>query len=508
MSEGIRIAIVEDDAGLNELIRRRLVREGHTCFCFQKATEAITWFAHNTADLMILDLVLPDYSGEELISALQRNGVSIPFIVATGKGSETVAVRLLKQGARDYLVKNSEFLEALPSTIEMVWREFQLESLLSKAREKIRVQNATLSAINDFSPDAILSVDPLDKILSFNDPLLKAWDLSPDDMKSEASVVFRKIALKLPDPEEFIAKISSLSSSFKGLVAEELHTDGRFYELYSAPIVPGPDGVQEPGGRIWFFHDYTLHKLAQEQMRQAKIEAENNAKLRSRFFAVISHDVKTPLNSINGFASLLADTKLDSSQQDFVSIIKSSCAHLLVLINDILDLTKIEHGAMELHYQDVCLREILNDCLATFLPTAKDTGLELLCEIADDAPQHFTGDHLRLRQIFINLLGNAMKFTHKGSVSIRCRRDPSKQNFLLFQVADTGIGISKEIQKFLFEPFTQADPSIAQQYGGSGLGLAISRQLVEKMGGTLSLESEPGKGSTFSFSIPASPIRS
>ncbi len=503
MTEPIRIAVVEDDDGLNELIRRRLEREGHRCFQLKKASEALDWFASNKADLMILDLVLPDASGDQLVSALQSKGVSIPFIVATGQGSETMAVKMLKQGARDYLVKNSGFLDALPTTVEMVWREVQLESLLAKARDRIRVQNATLSAINDFAPDGILAVDPEGKVLSFNTPLLSAFGLSEKDMEKGAKSIFSLIAAKTADPGSFLSTVASIAPSFKGLAISEIQSGQKFFELFCSPI-SYPDSPVECGGRIWFFHDFTLHKKAEEQMLCAKLEAENNTRMRSRFFAIVSHDVKTPLNSVNGFASLLETTELDGRQKEFVSVIKSSCAHLLVLINDILDLTRIEHGSMDLHYQELSPKELVNDCVNTFVPASNESGVPIKIEIGEGLPETIVGDLVRLRQVLTNILGNAMKFTRKGCVTVRCHPD-ARSLFIDFEVSDTGIGIAKDVQKFLFEPFAQANSSIAQRFGGSGLGLAISKQLVEKMGGKLFLESEEGQGATFRFSVPVNP---
>jgi len=494
MSESIKIAIVEDDEALCDLMARRLGREGHNCVKLRSAAEALAWLSENAADLLLLDLKLPDASGEELVSALQAKGISIPFIVATGQGSETTAVRLLKQGARDYLVKNSSMLESLPSTIEMVWREIQLENLLAKARERIRLQNATLSTINAFEPDGILAVWADGSIASCNSSLLSAWKLEEKDVEKGAMHVLSAIASKTASPGGFMKAVLDVKADFKGIVLDEIRSDDRYFELFSSPM--------EQDGRIWFIHDFTLHKRAEEKLLAAKAETEANALARSRFFAVVSHDVRTPLNSISGFVSLLESTEMTDTQRDCASVIKSSCEHLLVLINDILDLSRIEHGAIELCLESTSPAHILEECLETFIPASTESGVKLQKEISPDAPQTINADPLRLRQVLINLMGNAMKFTRRGAVTAICRPTPNKQGFIEFQIRDTGIGISKEVQRFLFEPFVQASAEITKQYGGSGLGLAISKQLIERMGGTLSLESEPGKGSTFTFSIP------
>ncbi len=495
MNESLKILILEDDAGLNELIRRRLAREGHECFCFQRAEGVLKWLSENSADMIILDLMLPDYSGEELISILKRNNISIPFIVATGQGSEAMAVKLLKKGAKDYLVKNSNFLDALPAAIEMVWREIQLESLLDKARQQISIQNATLSAVFEFSPQGILVMDNMGKILSVNNSLL-AFSGGKGNFKSGLEF-FRHIAGQIENGDEFIKKVTEISDDAKGLIIENLSFLNKSFDVFSSPMFG--ENI-ENCGRIWYFRDITIHKKARRAMELAKIEAEKNAEMKSKFFALVSHDVKTPLGAIKGFVELLDQTTLDSTQREYTDIIKSSSEHLICLIDDILDLTRIEHGEIEFNFQAFSIRDLLKSCLDTFAPKSKESGVELLLETDENVPEIVYCDLHRAKQIILNLVGNAMKFTHEGSVTLKCSAQDEKT--LLIQVADTGIGINEEAQKHIFAPFLQAGAKVRDEYGGYGLGLAIAKQLVEKFGGQMSLTSTAGKGSVFSFTLP------
>ncbi len=498
----LKIVIVEDDSGLNELIKRRLVREKYQCVQFYRAADALAWLSSNSADLMLLDMVLPDSSGEDLIYKMESNSISIPFIIATGQGSESLAVKMLKRGARDYLVKNSEFLDVLPSTVEKIWREVQIEKLLARAREQIVLQNATLSAVNDYSPDGILSVDSYDKILSYNAALLRIWKLTESRMDSfNGSDFINHASSALPPEAEFSKTVASLASDSKGLIFKELAVGSNYYEVYISPVRTDHGDIS---GRIWFFRDITAHKKALDVLEEARIEAENNARMRSRFFAVVSHDIKTPLNSIGGFLSLLKDSKLDETQKEYVDIAKAASSHLLMLVNDILDFTRLEHGNIEFNYADLEVFELVHDCISPFIPASQESGTNLTFEILPSVQPVISGDSLRLRQILMNLVGNAMKFTRKGSVKLTCKPDPDSKSMLLFEVADTGIGIKKEVAKFLFTPFSQADATISAKYGGSGLGLAISRQLAERMGGYIDFDSEEGKGSTFRLHIPVS----
>lgn len=496
MNEHLKIAVLEDDSGLNELIRRRLTREKHECFAFYKAQELIDWLKNNTVDLIVTDLVLPDHSGEELISYLKDSNINIPFIVATGQGSESTAVKLLKKGARDYLVKNSEFLDTLPTSVDMVWREIQLENLLEKARAQIYLQNETLSAVYEYSPNGILVLDSNDGVTSFNTQLAGMWKLSIDDNFETGKDFFRIIAAKIQDGEKLLDSVAGVSPTKKGLVADNISFADKNFELYSNPLLTEEKSM----GRIWYFLDVTMHKKAMEAMEKAKLEAENNIKLRSRFFAIISHDIKAPLGAIKGFLDLLMTTNLDEKQKEYLDVIKGSEEHLLTLINDILDLSKIEHGAMDFHVQMLSIRELFETSMHTFELPAKEKGIQLLVEVDPALPEFMNGDLVRLKQIVFNITGNAVKFTRTGHVKISCL--PEDKDFMLIKISDTGIGIEKSAQDAIFYPFAQADASITTKYGGTGLGLAVAKQLVEKMGGELTLESETGKGSCFTFTIP------
>jgi signal transduction histidine kinase/DNA-binding response OmpR family regulator/HPt (histidine-containing phosphotransfer) domain-containing protein len=249
-------------------------------------------------------------------------------------------------------------------------------------------------------------------------------------------------------------------------------------------------------------------RKAREELVAAKNAAEAASKAKSQFLANMSHEIRTPMNGILGMAELLAETSLTARQKNFSDAILHSGEHLLTTINDVLDFSKIEAGRVELESLDFDLREALERTVDLFVEHAGRKGVELALDAPPDLPSRVRGDPGRLRQILMNLVGNAVKFTEHGEVVVRVsvtRRDPDRASFR-FEVSDTGIGISDEHQTRLFESFMQADPSMTRRYGGSGLGLAITRELVRLMGGTICLKSAMGKGSTFWFEIPLDTI--
>jgi len=305
-------------------------------------------------------------------------------------------------------------------------------------------------------------------------------------------------------PKEFFGELwrtIKSGQSWKGKIKNRAKDGTLFWS--DTTIVPFCNTQGKPFQYIAIRTDITSLKRIEEELRRAKDIAEQASRAKSEFLANMSHEIRTPLNGIMGMTDLALETELSREQREYLETVKTSSDTLLTVINDILDFSKIEAGKIDLEVTDFDLRDTLETTLKTLAVRADEKGLELLCEVAPEVPEVVRGDVTRLRQVVINLVGNAIKFTNQGEVAVQVQVEAGEGRDLAlrFTVSDTGIGIAKDKREKIFDPFAQADTSTTRKYGGTGLGLTISVRLVRMMGGKIWMESEEGRGSRFHFTV-------
>lgn len=376
-----------------------------------------------------------------------------------------------------------------------------------RADNELHWKTAFLEALVDSAHDGILVVNAEGRRILQNQRMNDILQIPPDvDESADHNLQIRFIAPRTKKPQEFGEKVTYLYSHPDQVSRDEVEfLDGTVFDRYSAPV---RDAAGVYYGRIWIFHDVTTERTresalagALEHEKELSEKARAGERAKGEFLAVMSHEIRTPLNGILGSAELLARSVLNEEARSYVRTISASGEALLTTLDDVLDFSRLEAGRMELEKTIFSPQELIDSVRLMLFPLA--TEKELLLTISVDAavPRFVEGDAPHIRQILINLVGNALKFTKEGCVMIGVRpgREPEHVDFV---VSDTGAGIAPEMLEKIFQPFTQADSSLARRHGGVGLGLAISHRLAVLMRGTLTVRSKVGEGTEFTLSLP------
>jgi two-component system, sensor histidine kinase and response regulator len=415
----------------------------------------------------------------------------------TAKGDLAHALSISSLGTASIIIATFMVL-GLAVLTALIDRRFSAQTLELESGEK------RFRQILETSFDSFVGMDSRGKIVNWNAQAERAFGRSHADVEglslSEVIIPFRF-------REAFAQEIGQLIPS------DQSSSVNKRFEITAARL----DGSEIPveitisvmphnGSRHFavFVRDLSERKRFEHELHEAKELAESANRSKSDFLANMSHEIRTPMNGIIGMTDLALETQLTQEQREFLGMVKSSADSLLSLLNDILDFSKIEAGKLDFETIDFMLRDMLDDTIKILGFRAQQKGLELACHVLPKVPDGLLGDPTRIRQILVNLVGNAIKFTSEGEVVIEVdvQQESEHEVILLFSVRDTGMGIPLEKQHTIFQAFTQADSSMTRKYGGTGLGLAISARLVNLMGGRIWVDSESGRGSNFRFQLP------
>jgi PAS domain S-box-containing protein len=427
-------------------------------------------------------------------------------LLAQGEGSSSIEAKVpVATGGFNYFIINKSVLKRSDGTVIGLVGTLTDVTAIKRAEAELRDQGKLMRDLIDGIPIPIYLKDAECRYVEVNPAFVSHSGLSVEQTIGHTALE----VIPTERSRHYDAQDRELLARGEGsstIDAEVPRSDGVHHYVMNKSVLRHSDGSIR--GLVGTITDITPIKRIEADLRASREEALQAAQAKSAFLATMSHEIRTPLNGVIGMTGLLLDTRLTSEQRDYVDTIRVSGDALLAVINDILDYSKIESGRMDLEDEPIEIARVIEESLDILSERARSKGLELLYQVDETVPGWVFGDMTRMRQVVVNLVGNAVKFTETGEVvvSVAARAtgagDPME---LEFRVRDTGIGIAPEKLETLFQAFTQADPSTTRRYGGTGLGLAICKRLVGLMGGEIRAESEPGKGSTFIFSVRARP---
>ncbi|HEY7036453.1 MAG TPA: ATP-binding protein [Thermomicrobiales bacterium] len=495
----LNVLLLEDRATDAEMVLHELRRSGFAPAGARVDSEA-DYLAALRPDL---DVILADYSlrrfdAPRALALLQERKYDVPFIVVTGTIGEELAVAAIRQGATDYLLKDR--LRRLGECVRAALEQRRLRSEKQRAEAALRAREEQYRSLVANIPDVTWRADETGAHIFVSPNAERILGLTPEAICEGGTASW--LGRIHPDDAGCVhTAYTELFSTHEPFDVDYRFQrgDGRWIWLHDrAEAVEERDGILYADGAST---DITTRKQTEEALRRAKDAAEAANRMKSEFLSTVSHELRTPLTTIIGFGQLLQrgrDGELSTRQAAQLDRIMGSANHLLELIDDLLDLAKIEAGRMEITPAVVDVSPLLARVLSEFVPQAEAKGLSLVLDVPAEVPP-VLADPMRTRQILLNLVANAIKFTACGAVTLAARVDGSE---VVVTVADTGIGIDPEALDYIFDEFRRVEEGFTRRFSGAGLGLPIARKLATLQAGTIAATSQPGAGSTFTLRLP------
>ena len=503
MSSAIKVLIIDDDEVDRLQLKRALKNSSHACDVVEcEDMNCVTDEIFTTPfDCIFLDYLLPGENGLSLLKKIRDKGIGTPIVIITSQGSESIAVELMKAGASDYLVKDQINGNAIGKIITSILRTSLVQREKEEAVRALQISEKRLAEAQKIAKIGNWEVDIPTMTMHWSEQVFHNFELNPAEFHPTLENYISSVH---PSDQALCASTFSETVSGKSFnidIKLVVSSGEKFLNVQGYPVLDENNVCQKIFGTS---QDITDRKRTEQELLKATKVAEDSLTVREVFLANMSHEIRTPMNAVIGFTQLLYDTQLSEEQKGFVDAIHFSGDNLLVIINDILDLSKMQSGKMRLEKIDFNLNDLLKSIITSLRGKAENKGLQLSLEIGALVPSIVNGDPVRLNQVLTNLINNAVKFTERGYVHLKVEHTSSKNDkqILEFSVKDSGIGIPHDKHSQIFESFVQASSETSRKYGGTGLGLTIVKNIIELHGGTISFDSTPGYGSTFYAFLP------
>lgn len=491
----INILVIDDDEVDRLSLKRAIKASGFNAeiVAVENMTDGITASNLRQFDCVFLDYHLPDCNGLEFLRDHKQSLCGAPVIVVTSHGDEKLAVEAMRLGACDYMPKSQVTPEGIAQSIRFALRINAAQAITNKAERALLESEKTLETVIAKSPIILFSLDRDGKFTLFKGKGVQMIQVNPDDIIGKSFLDTFNI---------FPISIQDLRSVIQGReLTTTIEINGRHLEV---TCMPQRDDQFEPSGLIGIATDITELKKNEIELKNNLSIARETQQVKEQFLANMSHEIRTPIHGIMSLTNMLIKTQIDQDQHTYLNAIKKSADNLLVIINDILDLSKIEAQKMTFESTIFSVSELAATTYELFRTKAEEKGITIRKNIDECLPEFIKGDPTRLSQIINNLVNNAIKFTNQGSVELNVSLVDTNErcSMIKFCIKDTGIGIPQNKLSTIFDMFTQAGDDITRKYGGTGLGLSIAKKLVDLQGGIIKVDSEVDKGTTFCFSLP------